>query len=107
MPVLIHLFGKRRREVIRWGAMEFLLASVTPRRRLMRLKDLLLMLVRAATVLAIVFALASISGIGPGNREVRPPRAASPIIAAEGIARNVHPIQQAIMQVIADGGILY
>ena len=58
VPVLIHLFGKRKREVIRWGAMEFLLASVTPRRRLIRLKDLLLMLVRAATVLAIVFALA-------------------------------------------------
>src|SRR5882724_4592379 len=58
VPVLIHLFGKRKLEVIRWGAMEFLLASATPRRRLMRLKDLLLMLLRAAVVLAIVCALA-------------------------------------------------
>jgi hypothetical protein len=57
VPVLIHLFGKRRREVVRWGAMEFLLASATPRRRLLRLKDLLLMLVRAAVVLALIGAL--------------------------------------------------
>src|SRR5579864_283157 len=57
VPVLIHLFGKRKREIVRWGAMEFLLASSTPRRRLLRLKDLLLMLVRTAIVLAIVCAL--------------------------------------------------
>src|SRR6478672_11888543 len=58
IPVLIHLFGKRKREVIRWGAMQFLLGSATPRRRLMRLRDLLLMLLRVAVVLIIVGALA-------------------------------------------------
>ncbi len=57
VPVLIHLFGKRRRTVIRWGAMHFLLGSATPRRSLMRLRDLILMLLRVAAVLLIVGAL--------------------------------------------------
>jgi len=57
IPVLIHLFGKRKRNVIHWGAMQFLIGSDTPRRRLMRLKDLLLMLLRVAVVLFIVGAL--------------------------------------------------
>jgi hypothetical protein len=57
VPVAVHLFSRRRREIIRWGAMEFLLASVTPRRRFLRLKDLLLMLLRIAVVLAMVGAL--------------------------------------------------
>ena len=58
VPVLIHFFARRQRNVIRWGAMDFLLASNTPRRRFLRLRDLLLMLLRAAIVLAIVGALA-------------------------------------------------
>jgi hypothetical protein len=58
IPVLIHLFGKRKREVLRWGAMQFLLGSTTPKRRLMRLRDLILMLLRVAVVLIIVGALA-------------------------------------------------
>ena|SRR5579872_406869 len=58
VPVAVHLFSRRQREIIRWGAMEFLLASVTPRRRFMRLRDLLLMLLRIAVVLAMVGALA-------------------------------------------------
>src|SRR5262249_12518336 len=53
-----HLFGKRKRNVIRWGAMQLLLGSATPRRRLMRLRDLILMLLRAAVVLIVVGALA-------------------------------------------------
>jgi len=54
IPVLIHLFARKQRDVIRWGAMEFLLASATPRRRFLRLRDLLLLLLRTALVLAIV-----------------------------------------------------
>src|SRR5829696_5750189 len=57
-PVLIHFFARKQRERIRWGAMEFLMASAVPRRRFLRLTDLLLMLLRVAIVLAIVAALA-------------------------------------------------
>ena len=58
VPVLIHFFARRQRESIQWGAMEFLLTSAVPRRRFLRPRDLLLMLLRAAIVLAMVGALA-------------------------------------------------
>jgi hypothetical protein len=57
VPVLIHFFGRRQRSIIRWGAMEFLLASAIPRRRFLRWRDVLLMLMRAAIVLALVGAM--------------------------------------------------
>jgi hypothetical protein len=57
IPVLIHFFSRRQRTPIRWGAMEFLLASATPRRRFLRLRDLLLLLLRIAIVLALIGAL--------------------------------------------------
>ena len=58
IPVLIHFFSRKQRTPIRWGAMEFLLASATPRRRFLRLRDLLLLLLRIAIVLALIGALA-------------------------------------------------
>jgi hypothetical protein len=58
IPVLIHFFSRRQRNPIPWGAMEFLMASATPRRRFLRLRDLLLLLLRIAIVLAIIGALA-------------------------------------------------
>lgn len=58
VPVVIHLFNRRRRDVIRWGAMQFLMDSTTKKRRIWRVDDLILMLLRAAAVLMIVIALA-------------------------------------------------
>ncbi len=58
LPVLIHFFSRRQRDIVRWAAMEFLLASNAPRRRFLKLKDLLLLLLRIAIILLIVAALA-------------------------------------------------
>ena len=58
LPVIIHLFNRRRRDVVRWGAMRFLVQAATRRRRIWRLSDLLLMLLRLAAIIAIVLALA-------------------------------------------------
>ena len=58
VPVLIHFFSRKQRTPIAWGAMEFLMASATPRRRFLRLRDLLLLLLRLALILALVGALA-------------------------------------------------
>src|SRR5581483_7204207 len=58
IPIAIHFFGKRQRETIRWGAMDFLMKSVVPRRRFLRWRDLLLMVLRIAVVLALIAALA-------------------------------------------------
>jgi len=59
VPVLIIFLRGDSGESIRWGAMEFLLTSAIPRRRFLRLRDLLLMLIRAAIVARIVGALGS------------------------------------------------
>lgn len=58
VPVLVHFFSRKQRAPIPWGAMEFLFASATPRRRFLRLRDLLLLLLRTAIVLALIGALA-------------------------------------------------
>jgi Aerotolerance regulator N-terminal/CARDB/von Willebrand factor type A domain len=58
VPVIIHLYRGRQRDVILWGAMQFLAAAVTKGRRVERLEELLLMLLRLAAVAALVFALA-------------------------------------------------
>jgi hypothetical protein len=58
VPVAIHLLSRRRQEIIRWGAMQFLLDSSIRRRKFWRVDDLVLMLLRTAAVLALILALA-------------------------------------------------
>ncbi len=58
LPIAIHLYRGRQRDTISWGAMQFLAEAVTKGRRMERLEELLLMLLRVATVLALVLALA-------------------------------------------------
>jgi hypothetical protein len=58
VPVAIHLYRGRQRDVIMWGAMQFLAAAATKGRRMERLEELLLLAVRFAAVAALVLALA-------------------------------------------------
>ena len=58
VPPVVHLLNRRRRNVVRWGAMQFLIEAVARRRRIWRIEDLLLMLLRTAAVLAFILALA-------------------------------------------------
>src|SRR5919106_5793611 len=58
VPVAIHLYRGRQRDVILWGAMQFLAAAVTKGRRWERLEELLLMMLRFGAVAALVLALA-------------------------------------------------
>ena len=58
VPVAIHLYRGRQRDVILWGAMQFLASAVTKGRRMERLEELLLMALRLAAVAALIFALA-------------------------------------------------
>lgn len=75
VPVVIHLYRGRQRDTIAWGAMQFLAQAATKGRSMERLEELLLMLLRVGTVLALVLALAqpmirsSLFGT-TGNREV-------------------------------------
>jgi hypothetical protein len=58
IPIVIHLLHRRRRQVVRWGAMQLLLESVPDKRRIWHLNDFLLMLVRALVVAAVILAFA-------------------------------------------------
>lgn len=57
-PVLIHLLNRQRYRMVEWGAMEFLRQAIHRSRRWLRLRDLLLLVVRTACILAFALALA-------------------------------------------------
>lgn len=58
VPVLIHLINLLRHRRVQWAAMEFLLQSVKKNTHWIRFKELLLLLLRVAAILAIVSMLA-------------------------------------------------
>lgn len=58
VPVLLHLLHRRRAQVVDWGAMRFLLASLAHRNRRIRLEELLLLLARCLLIALVVLAMA-------------------------------------------------
>ena len=58
VPVVIHLLSRRQQKKISWGAMKFLIQAATRKRRLWKLTDILLLLLRTAAFLFFIFALA-------------------------------------------------
>lgn len=59
VPLLIHLISRLRHRVVRWAAMEFLLASQRKTRTRVLLRQLLLLALRTCLVLGVVLALAA------------------------------------------------
>ena len=57
-PVIIHLLNRRRYRVVQWAAMDFLREALQRNRRILTLRDLLLLLLRTAAVLLVGLALA-------------------------------------------------
>ena len=51
-PVVIHLLNRRKFRIVEWAAMDFLREAVTRNRRIMEFRDLLLLLLRVACLLA-------------------------------------------------------
>lgn len=58
VPILIHLFNRRRFERVTWAAMRFVQASLEKNRRRMQFEDLLLLLLRCLVVALLALALA-------------------------------------------------
>ena len=58
VPILIHLWFKRRYQVLPWAAVQFLLAAVRARARRIRLEQLILLAVRVGILLLLALALA-------------------------------------------------
>jgi len=61
----VHLMHRRRYRVVRWAAMDFLLQAVRRSRRMLQLRDLLLLLMRGAFLL--LFALGMARPHWPGH----------------------------------------
>ncbi|HTL52892.1 MAG TPA: BatA domain-containing protein, partial [Planctomycetota bacterium] len=57
IPILIHLLNRQRYRTVEWAAMEFLLKAIKKNARKLQLRDIILMLIRAAAVLCFVLAL--------------------------------------------------
>jgi hypothetical protein len=58
VPIIIHLWSKRRYHRFHWAAMEFLLAAVRKNARRIRLEHLILLLLRVAILVLLAVALA-------------------------------------------------
>src|SRR5262249_19127701 len=58
LPIIIHLIGRRRAPVVRFGAMDFLLGQNRRVARRLRLREMILLVVRVLSALAIPLALA-------------------------------------------------
>ena len=57
-PVIIHLLNRRRFRVVEWAAMDFLKEAVQRNRRILEMRDLILMILRALAILLFGLALA-------------------------------------------------
>ncbi|HTN76484.1 MAG TPA: BatA domain-containing protein, partial [Pirellulaceae bacterium] len=57
-PIIIHLLNRRRYRVVQWAAMPFLREALQRNRKMMQLRDLLVLLLRTAAVLFFGIALA-------------------------------------------------
>lgn len=58
VPIIIHLLNKRRFRPVTWAAMEFLLQAIQKNARRLQLRDIILMLIRAAAVIFLALAMA-------------------------------------------------
>src|SRR5262245_55832719 len=72
VPILLHLFDRRRRVVINWGAMQFLVQAARRRTSARKLQEWLLLLLRTLAILFLVLALSRplVNSLwtGPGER---------------------------------------
>lgn len=58
IPIIYHFINRRRFRRVRWAAMEFLLEAIEQKKRQVRIEDLILLLLRIALILLLVFGLA-------------------------------------------------
>ncbi|MEP3930912.1 BatA domain-containing protein [Rhodopirellula bahusiensis] len=57
-PLLLHLFDRRRNEIVQWGAMQFLMEASARKTSSRKLKQWLLLLLRCLAIAALILALA-------------------------------------------------
>src|SRR5215813_10363153 len=82
VPIAIHLIGRRRARVVKFAALDFLLATKRRTARKFRLRERLLLLIRAIACIAVALALAKpyTSCARKGPQVTRGPQAAVLVI---------------------------
>ena len=82
IPIAIHLIGRRRARVVKFAALDFLLATKRRTARRFRLRERLLLIIRAIACAAVAFALAKpyTSCARKGPQVTRGPQAAVIVI---------------------------
>ncbi|MCA9038746.1 MAG: BatA domain-containing protein [Planctomycetaceae bacterium] len=76
VPVILHLLRRRQREIVPWGAMQFLAPEIIHQRKMKRIDELLLMILRTLAIAGIILAMAqpmisgSLFGFGSVQEEV-------------------------------------
>jgi hypothetical protein len=85
IPLLIHLFNRRRYETVAWGAMQFLQFSQTRRRRLF-IEELLLLLLRMGLIALLVMALAAPYSDNPVLADLTPQSNRDLVLVFDGSA---------------------
>ncbi|MDA1086658.1 MAG: BatA domain-containing protein [Verrucomicrobia bacterium] len=58
VPVLIHIFNRTKAERVQWGAMQFLLASVSTQQRRILLEEMILLALRCVMLALVALAMA-------------------------------------------------
>ena len=58
VPIIIHLLNRRQAKLVDWGAMQFLLASLTTRKRHIMIEEIILMAIRCLLLALLVLAMA-------------------------------------------------
>ncbi|GAG43096.1 unnamed protein product, partial [marine sediment metagenome] len=58
IPIIIHLLNRQRATIVDWGAMRFLLESLTHRSRRILIEEIILMALRCLVVALLVLAMA-------------------------------------------------
>ena len=58
VPIIIHLVNRMRHRTVHWAAMDFLREAMQRNRKILQIRDLLLLLLRTAAVLLFGLALA-------------------------------------------------
>jgi hypothetical protein len=57
-PIIIHLLNRRRYKVVQWAAMDFLRQAMQRNRRILQIRDIILLILRTAAVILFGLALA-------------------------------------------------
>ena len=61
IPILIHLFNRRRFRVVEWGAMHLLEEILRTQRRRLKIEQLILLLIRIAIPVVLAICLAKLA----------------------------------------------